>query len=83
MRVTTSCINCGGNKGHGNLLAAYCTECFSAMEGAKAAASASQEDPSTAARRALSERAFGRRNSFVDPRFFNRVDAWKNGNRPT
>lgn len=82
MRMSATCLNCGSHKGQGEFLSAYCGDCFSAMEGAKAAAAAAGEDQNAAARRAMSERAHTAHKNFVDPRLLDRNSIWANANRP-
>lgn len=82
MRLSAVCLNCGGQKPQGEFLNAYCSDCFSAVEGAKTAAAAAGEDPSVAARRAMHERAHTAHKNFVDPRVLDRNFIWANANRP-
>lgn len=83
MRMSATCLNCGGHKGQGEFLNAYCSDCFSAMEGAKAAAAAAGEDPNIAARRVMNERAHTAHKNFVDPRVLDRKAIWQSANRNT
>lgn len=82
MRSTSHCMNCGSPKAQGEYLNDYCGTCFSAKEGAAAAAAAEGKDPNEARRRALAERAHTAHRNFTDPRTIDRHTVWLEGNRP-
>ena len=82
MRPTAHCMTCGSPKEMGRFLDNHCTDCFSAIEGAVAAAMADGTDPGAARRAALASRAHTAHRNFVDPRAIDRKTVWLSGNRP-
>lgn len=79
-RPTSHCMNCGHAKESGQFLADFCGDCFSAIEGAKAQATAEGTNLDAARRKALAERAHVAHRNFVDPRVIDRKTIWMTGN---